>query len=53
MLAFLWLREIVPYREGERAERGEVTIEEAAEALTVIPAFADNDSLGLLRRVLM
>ena len=29
---------IAPYREGERAERGEVTIEEAAEALTVSPS---------------
>jgi DNA invertase Pin-like site-specific DNA recombinase/sulfur carrier protein ThiS len=29
---------IAPYREGERAERGEVTIEEAAEALTISPS---------------
>lgn len=31
-------QKIAPYREGERAERGEVTIEEAAEALTVSPS---------------
>jgi excisionase family DNA binding protein len=29
---------IVVYREGERAERGEVTLDEAAEALSVSPA---------------
>jgi len=29
---------IAPYREGERAERGEVTIEEAAAALSVSPS---------------
>jgi excisionase family DNA binding protein len=29
---------IVPYREGERAERGEVTVEEAADALAVSPS---------------
>jgi len=31
-------QKIAPYTEGERAERGEVTIEEAAEALTVSPS---------------
>jgi excisionase family DNA binding protein len=31
-------QKIAPYREGERAERGEMTIEEAAEALTVSPS---------------
>lgn len=31
-------RKIEPYREGERAERGEVTIEEAADALAVSPS---------------
>jgi excisionase family DNA binding protein len=30
--------QIAPYREGERAERGEVTIEEAAAALSVSPS---------------
>src|SRR5215468_6694228 len=31
-------QKIAPYREGERSERGEVMIEEAAEALTVSPS---------------
>ena len=31
-------RGIAPYREGERAERGEVTLEQAAEALNVSEA---------------
>lgn len=31
-------RKIAPYREGERAERGEVTIEEAAAELAVSPS---------------
>jgi len=31
-------QKIVPYREGEQAERGEVTIEQAAEALAVSPS---------------
>ena len=31
-------QEIAPYRQGERAERGEVTIEEAAEELAVSPS---------------
>ena len=36
-----WLRnyrEIPPYRDGERAERGEVTLDEAAKALKVSEA---------------
>jgi excisionase family DNA binding protein len=31
-------QKIVPYREGERAERGEVTLNEAAAALSVSPS---------------
>jgi excisionase family DNA binding protein len=31
-------QKIVPYREGERAERGEVTLNEAATALSVSPS---------------
>jgi len=30
--------DIAPYREGERGERGEVTVNEAAAALTVSPS---------------